>query len=520
MPTIQEVVSKFPQHVQQRYDFTNAVYESALKPITKIVCSKHGEFQQYSAQLRKDGAGCPACGAEQRAHSRRMEPREFIDKVDGLHNHRYSYEKTNYINMTTKVTVTCRDHGDFEISPIKHLYDGQGCPSCGSISRGKRLDVTSSARKTADAKIKIFSNRFVDDAIAVHGDRYSYEKVVYLGAKTKVDIVCKDHGIFSQTPEHHLKRGYGCPQCGHILSKQEDRITKFLSMLTMVESRNRKILGGKELDIYLPEKNMAIEYCGMYWHSHEDQEDEAKNKRRHIDKHRACHELGIKLITIYESEWEEHEYAIRRLLRNAVGKSKGRLMARKCELKKVDPIDARRFYDKYHPQGGNGSGVHYGLYHNNKLVACMRFSFGANDRGSSERTWTLSRFATRVTVVGAGSRLFQAFLQDVNPTEVKSFSDNRYFDGGMYERLGFKLEADLPADYQVWSQKIGLWPKSHYQRRNIPKRLIEHGIEEAYDPESDPRSEADMTYMMGARRIFDCGKKRWVYKLIDTHPTN
>jgi hypothetical protein len=111
-------------------------------------------------------------------------------------------------------------------------------------------------------------------------------------------------------------------------------------------------------------------------------------------------------------------------------------------------------------------------------------------------------------------------LQDVNPTEVKSFSDNRYFDGGMYERLGFKLEADLPADYQVWSQKIGLWPKSHYQRRNIPKRLIEHGIEEAYDPESDPRSEADMTYMMGARRIFDCGKKRWVYKLIDTHPTN
>jgi hypothetical protein len=186
-------------------------------------------------------------------------------------------------------------------------------------------------------------------------------------------------------------------------------------------------------------------------------------------------------------------------------------MARKCDLRQVEPLEARKFYDRYHPQGGNGSGVHYGLYHNDRLVACMRFSFGANDRGLTHRTWTLSRFATRITVVGAASRLFQAFLRDNGNVEVKSFSDNRYFDGNMYKKLGFTLEEEIPADYQVWSPRMGLWPKSHYQRRNIPKRLFEHNVDDVFNPDTDPRSETEMTYLMGARRIFDCGKKRWVF---------
>ena len=514
MPTVNEVIEKFPDVVRQRYDFSHAVYVSALKPMTGIVCPKHGVFQQYSAQFRKNGAGCPQCGEEKRIQSRRMDPAEFVERSIEAHNSRYGYDRTQYINMTTKVTVTCADHGDFLITPLKHLYEKQGCPSCGALSRGKRLNVPNAAKKTADFKKLVFGDRFVEEALTVHGDRYDYNSTVYLGAKSKLEIRCKEHGVFTQTAEHHLKRAHGCPQCGHLLSKQEDRIGRFLSMFTPVETRNRRILGGKELDIYLPEHRLAVEYCGMYWHSHKDAQDESENKRKHAQKHQACRDLGIRLITIFESEWHEHEPAIRRLLRNAVGKSKGRLMARKCALRKVDSLDARKFYDRYHPQGGNGSGIHYGLYHGELLVACMRFTFGANDRGATDRVWTLSRFATRITVVGAASRLFQAFLQEHGNVAVKSFSDNRYFDGGMYEKLGFKLEEEIPADYQVWSPKIGLWPKSHYQRKNIQKRLIEHGSADIFNADTDPRSEAEMTYLMGARRIYDCGKKRWIYNSV------
>jgi len=297
-------------------------------------------------------------------------------------------------------------------------------------------------------------------------------------------------------------------------SQEEDAIFRYLSMFTKTIQRDRTILKPKELDVYMPDKQLAVEYAGMYWHSHFDAASEKKDKKKHADKHVACAEQGIRLITIYESEWQTRHKQIKRLLRNAVGASRGKLMARKCELRPVGTTEAKAFFETYHPQGGAGGGDHYGLYWNGKLVACMRFAYGQNDRGAGAgtRTWTLGRYATRVQVAGAASRLFKAFITDKNPQEVKSFSDNRYFGGGMYAQLGFVLEADVAPDYTVWSPKLGIMPKPHYQRRALPKRLQEHGVIEVFDPENDPRTEAEITYLMKCGRIYDCGKKRWVWR--------
>jgi hypothetical protein len=297
-------------------------------------------------------------------------------------------------------------------------------------------------------------------------------------------------------------------------SAPEEAIYRLMTVFTSAVPRDQTILAPKELDIYLPDRQLAVEYCGEYYHSAGDQDSEPKMATKHIGKHIACAKQGIRLITIYESEWKERQYAIKRLLRNAIGKSRGKLMARKCELRKVPTPDARAFYEKYHPQGGAGNGEHYGLYWKGKLVACMRFVLGANDRGAvalKKRTWTLGRYATRVTVAGAASRLFKAFVQEVNPPEVKSFSDNRYFAGGMYAQLGFTLEEESAADYSVWHPKLGLLPKSAWQRRNIPVRAKELGVDSMFDSEDDPRTERDMTYLLGGRRIYDCGKKRWLW---------
>jgi hypothetical protein len=296
-------------------------------------------------------------------------------------------------------------------------------------------------------------------------------------------------------------------------SKGEAAVLSYLAMFTPIVSRDRKLVAPKELDIYLPEKKLAIEYCGMYWHSFGDAASELKSKHNHFNKHKACKEQNIRLITIFESEWIERNTAIRRLLRNAVGKDKGKLMARKCRLGKPTTQEATAFYERYHPQGGAGSGDHYGLYWRGKLVACMRFSFGSNDRGTGakKRVWTLARYATRVNVAGGASRLFKAFITEHKPPQVKSFSDNRYFDGGMYSTLGFALDEEIAPDYQVWSKKTGMRPKSHYQRGDLQKRLDEHGLDEVFDAGTDTRTEAEMTYLMGARRIYDCGKKRWLW---------
>ena len=224
-------------------------------------------------------------------------------------------------------------------------------------------------------------------------------------------------------------------------------------------------------------------------------------------------EHGIRLLTIYESEWNERRAQVRRIIRNALGRSKGKIMARKCQVVEVGKDIAKAFYERYHIQRGTGAGIHYGLLYKGRLVACMRFNFGNNDRGNfKERVWTLGRYATSITIAGGASKLFTHFLKIHKPPVVKSFSDNRLFDGQMYTKLGFFLEEKVPPDYQVYHPKTGLLPKPHWQRRAIPSRLVQIGSSELFNPQTDFRTEREITYLVHASRLYDCGKKRWIWK--------
>ena len=481
------------------YDFSKSVYAGMNQKIT-YVCPIHGEMQS-DAKNMINGALCNKCAMEARAGKNRFTKKKMLDKFIQIHGVTYDYSLCEYKGQQTPVAIICQKHGAFEQKPEYH-WKGSGCPQCFHNERRG-----ASQRDTIDS--------FIAKVCAIYGDAFDLTGAEYTSSKQKIKIKCVKHNILCETKPNWLLNGYNpCPKCNHMKSTQELTIASYLKIFTLVDHRNRDILKPKELDIYLPEKALAVEYSGMYWHSHGNIEEEAKNKNNHYSKYLSCAEKGVRLLTIYESEWKDHQYAIKRLLRNAVGKSKGKLMARKCELKKVEHKDAKDFYEKYHPQGGAGNGNHYGLYWKNKLVACMRFTYGANDRGAgaATRVWTLSRYATRTTISGGASKLFKAFIQEHNPAEVKSFSDNRYFSGAMYTQLGFDLIEETPPDYQVWSPKIGVKPKSHYQRRHIAQRLKDHNSPDNYDATSDSRTEREMTYLMGARRIYDCGKKKWVWK--------
>ena len=480
------------------YDFSMSVY-AGMNQKTTFICPVHGAVQADAKNLM-NGKKCQQCAFADRIGRNRLTKNKTIQRFIQQHGDRYDYSHVQYNGQQSPVTIICKRHGSFEQKPEFH-WSGSGCPQC--FSEDKRGQ---SQKDTIESFTLKLTNVF--------GDLFDVSESVYINSATPITVRCSVHNTLCQTKPNALLSGNNpCTKCNHMKSSKELALADFLKIFTKVEQRDRTILKPKELDIYLPESNLAIEFSGMYWHSHDSIENEIKNKNNHYNKYKECAHKGIRLLTVYESEWEEHEYAIKRLLRNAAGKSKGRLMARKCELRKVDHKEAVVFYNKYHPQGGAGNGEHYGLYWKNKLVACMRFTYGANDRGDNrDRVWTLTRYATRITIAGGASKLFKAFLTEYTPDEVKSFSDNRYFSGGMYEQLGFTMEEETRPDYQVWSPKIGLKPKSHYQRRVIELRLKDHGKLEAYDPKTDSRTEREMTYLMGARRIYDCGKKRWVWK--------
>lgn len=134
---------------------------------------------------------------------------EFIWKAIQKHGYKYDYRKVTYINNRTKVCIICHKHGEFWQTPDNHLNKKYGCPKC-SVDKNKN-------------KLTTPLNSFVERAKEVHGNKYDYSKVEYKNNRTKVCIVCPEHGEFWQIPDNHLK-GHGCGKCalnGILLTVEE-----------------------------------------------------------------------------------------------------------------------------------------------------------------------------------------------------------------------------------------------------------------------------------------------------------
>ena len=123
----------------------------------------------------------------------RMTRDDFIQKAREIHGDKYDYSHVIYTNVKTKVKIVCPLHGVFQQTPDKHLHGKCGCPKCA----GNKKDTNFS---------------FVKKARDVHGDKYDYSEVCYVNNKTPVNIICRVHGVFQQTPNNHLS-GKGCPKC-------------------------------------------------------------------------------------------------------------------------------------------------------------------------------------------------------------------------------------------------------------------------------------------------------------------
>jgi len=116
----------------------------------------------------------------------------FLIKANNTHNNKYTYDLVEYVNSKTKVSIGCRIHGIFTQIPEAHAR-GQGCPICAN-------------------NVRLTTEQFIEKAILIHGDRYLYTNTKYISRQHSVDIICKQHGVFTQSTGDHLS-GYGCIQC-------------------------------------------------------------------------------------------------------------------------------------------------------------------------------------------------------------------------------------------------------------------------------------------------------------------
>lgn len=268
-----------------KYDYSETRYINAYEKLC-IICHEkddggheHGRFWIVpSGHLRPTG-GCPKCGHPK--HTTKW----FVEIGKSIYGDKYDYSKTLYENGHSKVTITCPEHGDFQIFPVS-FYRGVGCPKCA----GRNL--------TQDEIIEQFK--------AVHGDKYDYSKVVYVNKTTEVCIVCKKHGEFWQMPAGHL-RGQGCPTCNQ--SHLENDIELFLKKQKIRYQKQKTFdwLQKKsylKLDFFLPDYGVAIECQGeQHFIPSDFMGGEAglqEVQERDYLKERLCSEHGIN--TLYYSD--------------------------------------------------------------------------------------------------------------------------------------------------------------------------------------------------------------------------
>jgi hypothetical protein len=260
-------------------------------------------------------------------------------------------------------------------------------------------------------------------------------------------------------------------------------------------------LDGNELDFYLPEKKLAIEFNGLYWHS----ELAGKSKYYHLRKTDACEKLGIHLVRIFEDEWKTKTDIVKSKLLAMLCPSK-RIGARKLELRSIPPNIKNAFLDTHHIQGHDTCQLSIGAYLNDTLVAVATFSKPRRALGHTKSeigVYELSRFATSIPLVGVLPKILKRLQNTTDCKKVISYADRRFTskDHNIYNSIGFSLVGETAVNY--WYFRNGYFERFHrfgFIKSNLHKRLS------SFDPK---KTEWQNMVDNDWNRIWDCGNLKY-----------
>lgn len=293
-------------------------------------------------------------------------------------------------------------------------------------------------------------------------------------------------------------------------SAAEEEIADFIEKITNknidIKRSNRSIVSPKELDIYIPSLNLAIEYCGLYWHNEDS--PEPRDKSYHYEKMKKCNEKDVRLITIFEDEWKEREKQVKNYLKSVVGFAKKRVYARKCEVRIVGNSVAKVFLEENHIQGKTTMKIAFGLYFENELLGLVTGNCHHRQKRDNA-PFVLNRlvFKDEVQVVGGASKLLKRLIKYAKHEgykELISWSDNRWSEGNVYKKTGFNLVAELKPDYSYYVGNGKRESKQSNKKANLLKKGAKGTLE---------NTEKELAKSLNLCRIWDCGKKRWAIYL-------
>lgn len=283
-------------------------------------------------------------------------------------------------------------------------------------------------------------------------------------------------------------------------SKGELEIKEFIQSFG-IECYSTKRLHNKkryEIDCFIPDLNLGIEFCGEYWHA----ESTGTDKNYHKDKMLWCKEQGINLITIFQHEWVYKRSIIESVLRHKIGKTENRVFARNTRIKTIDAHLARDFHNENHLNGYINSGINLGLIDKDSNEIISVFSI-AKSRFDKTHEFELSRFSTKKNfyVVGGLSK----FMSNVpKNASLLTYVDLRFGNPEAYKKQGFNVvyETGVP-NYFYFDKKT---PELGFQSRmKFQKHKLKKLFPEIY---SDNKTEKMIMEEAGFYRIYDCGNAK------------
>ena len=433
-----------------------------------------------------------------------------LEKSIKTRNERYGQwynEKQGELSAITKM----KNHGDptYNNRPAAHktCIDKYGfkCPAMSKEiqiktknTRYERYDGEYCSEETKKLMHKKMDERFNELTIKKYEDEIEF---IDTSDRMNIKYRCKEKG-HENVENYQLlyKRRRACmPLCTAcykkgVGSKGEHDLYEFIcSLHNGAIKTDRTILNGYELDIYVPEKKLAIEFDGLYWHN-----ELMKEQNYHLWKTEECEKQGIQLIHVFEDEWDYKQEIVKSRLKGLLGLN-NRIYARKTECRTIDFKIAKEFLEDNHIQGSCVSAYNYGLFYNGELVSVMTFGKSRFKDGEFE----LLRFANKLymNVIGGASKLFSHFIKDHSEIEkVVSYADRRWSKGNLYEKLGFKNTGKTHVNY-YYVLKDGRHNRMEFQKHKL--------VAEGADPN---KSEHEIMMDRGIYRIYDCGNLKYEWK--------
>ena len=427
------------------------------------------------------GNGCPVCSGK-----------KVIVGVNDLlttHPHLAQFWNENNPPMTavhagshSKVKWVC-EHGHVTVSEIRHVaIRGQGCGVCS----GHR----------AVCGFNDLASQRPDWSAQWHPDNTLKPTEVTVNHNGKVWWVCEKGHEWFTSPNNRVKGDSGCPTCARntFTSKGELALAAWVESVSSddVHRNVRSVVSGHELDIWIPEQSLAIEFNGAYYHS-----ERFRDKDYHRDKFLACEAQGVRLVQVWDHDWRDRRDIIERMLAHVLGESRApRIGARSTVPQRLESAHAGAFFDANHIRGAVHAATCFGLIHDGEVVAALAVK-------RSGDTAHISRYATSCTVPGGFSKLV-TYADDWAHTRGMSkwetFADLSLSNGDVYVAAGFTRGDDIPPDYGYLYRGTlhhkFLFRKARF--KDDPALRYEEGL-----------TERQLAELNNIPRVYDSGKRRY-----------